>query len=202
MTAPPRPGGGAGQRTGNKKSGGGRKQNKAAGIAPADKPPQSKAPSKHEPQESKRSIDDISWEEVLCAVRRVFADGAVRDRETAIREVARELGFERVGPNIRTDMETALNTASKRYIIETHDGLSRRCTGSIDDYHREFLKKTLLGVMGAVWWERDQAIHAAARSLGFARTGPKIRQAFKSALTGLIRQGQVETGNDGFIRRT
>jgi hypothetical protein len=46
--------------------------------------------------------------------------------------------------------------------------------------------------MGVVWWERKDAIKAAARHLGFRRTGRVIRDAFKSAINGAIRRQLLE----------
>jgi len=46
--------------------------------------------------------------------------------------------------------------------------------------------------MGRKWWERDEAIRHTARSLGYARTGNRIRNAFKSAINGAIRRGLLE----------
>ena len=47
----------------------------------------------------------------------------------------------------------------------------------------------------------DEAVPQAIRRLGFDRTGRKIRQAFKSALTGLLRQGALEYDGDMIRRR-
>ncbi len=53
--------------------------------------------------------------------------------------------------------------------------------------------------MGRKRWERDEAIRVAARRLGFARTGSRIRKAFKSAINGAIRRGLLEY--DGILIR-
>jgi len=54
------------------------------------------------------------------------------------------------------------------------------------------LISALLKGMGRKWWTRDDAIRAAARRLGFHRTGTQIREAFKSAINGAIRRGLLE----------
>jgi hypothetical protein len=55
--------------------------------------------------------------------------------------------------------------------------------------------------MGRKWWERDACVRLTARRLGYARTGSRIRDAFKSAINGAIRRGLLEY--DGTqIRRT
>ena len=63
---------------------------------------------------------------------------------------------------------------------------------SINAFSRDQLKAALLEVMGSEWIERDDAIRAAAERLGFARLGKNIRQAFASAVNGLIRQKHLE----------
>ena len=55
--------------------------------------------------------------------------------------------------------------------------------------------------MGRKWWTRDDAIRAAARRLGFRRTGSHISKAFKSAINGAIRRGSLEYDGQ-LIRRT
>jgi hypothetical protein len=58
------------------------------------------------------------------------------------------------------------------------------------------LKGFLLGAIGTTWWDQEDAIRAAARHLGFRRTGSAIQEAFKSAINGAIRQGLIE--RDGY----
>ena len=57
-----------------------------------------------------------------------------------------------------------------------------------------------LAAIGSGWWDRAEAIREAARYLGFARTGPRIQRAFKSAINGLIRQSKLER-EGGQVRR-
>lgn len=71
---------------------------------------------------------------------------------------------------------------------------------TINDYSREELVTALLRGMGKKWWTRDDAIRAAARRLGFTRTGRQIRDAFKSAINGAIRRGLLEYDGD-IVRR-
>ena len=62
----------------------------------------------------------------------------------------------------------------------------------IDNFSRDQLKEALLAVVGSDWVERDEAIRAAARRLGFDRLGKRTRAAFASAVNGLIRKKQFE----------
>ena len=48
---------------------------------------------------------------------------------------------------------------------------------------------------------RDDAIRAAARRLGFQRTGRQIKDAFKSAINGAIRRGLLEYDGQLIRRR-
>ena len=87
---------------------------------------------------------------------------------------------------------SALIAAAKRGVIQNTRGYLSLLTRNIGDYSRDELIGTLLSVLGAVWWEREEAIRAAARHLGFKRTGSLIQDAFKSAINGAIRRGSVE----------
>ncbi len=62
----------------------------------------------------------------------------------------------------------------------------------ITDFDRDQLIDALLKAMGKKKWTRDDAVRAAARRLGFKRTGSKIKDAFKSAINGAIRRGLIE----------
>ena len=146
------------------------------------------------------SIDEYSRDDIVVAVRRVLSSGSW-DRDEAIRAVAQALGFQRVGHRIREEIEGALLAAAHRGVVETVDGLLYPCWRTIEDYDRDFLKKILLSVMGNTWWDQDDAIRAAAYHLGFARTGHRICDAFKSAINGLIRQGQLERAGSSLRRR-
>ncbi len=97
-------------------------------------------------------------------------------------------------------IDFALIAAAKRGVIQNNRGVLSLLTRNINDYSRDELINTLLSVMGVVWWEREEAIRAAARHLGFKRTGSLIRDAFKSAINGAIRRGLLES-DGGLIRR-
>ncbi|MEA2163774.1 MAG: hypothetical protein QOK37_1901 [Thermoanaerobaculia bacterium] len=146
-------------------------------------------------------IDAYETEEVLAIIREVITTADPMPHEDAIKAIATQLGAERVGARIRDFIDSMLNTASRRLIIETRDGGLVACTKSIDDYHRDFLKTTLKAVITRTWIDESDALRAATRHLGFRRTGPKIEQAFKSAINGLLRQNELERSG-GNLRRT
>ena len=138
------------------------------------------------------NIDDFDRNEIIAAIRAVFEEHAELDRETATREVARKLGFARTSNRVAEGIDSALIAAVKRGVIKNERGwLSLDCR-TISDYPRELLIEMLLAAMGRGWTERDEAIVAAARHLGFRRTGSAIKEAFKSIINGAIRRGLLE----------
>jgi len=107
----------------------------------------------------------------MAAIREVFSSGEQRDEDEAIREVACALGFQRTGPRIRKRIKRSLLTAIERGVIRNGDGVFGIDCRNIGDYSRDQLIAALLGAMGSRWWDREEAIRAAARHLGFRRTG-------------------------------
>jgi hypothetical protein len=148
------------------------------------------------------NIDDTDREDRIAVIREVFSTAehvAGIDRESSIREVAKALGFDRLGPRIRECIEGDLIAATRRGVIYTEEGLLHLDCRSIDKYSREQLKQYLQSVMGTTWWDQEDAIRAAVRYLGFRRTGSAIQEAFRSAINGAIRQGLLE--RDGTMLR-
>lgn len=58
----------------------------------------------------------------------------------------------------------------------------------------------LVAAMGSAWQTRDEAIVAAARHLGFRRTGRNIKAAFKSAINAAVRRKLIERDGPDRIR--
>ncbi|MCE5187490.1 MAG: hypothetical protein LLF76_15320 [Planctomycetaceae bacterium] len=133
-------------------------------------------------------------------IRRVFSDGQHRSRDAAIREVAAELGFKRVSRRTREILDTDIRTAVRRGILENEGGQVVLLTRSMGDYDKEFLKDMFLEAIGRNWIDRYEAMQAAARYLGFTRTGPAIQDLLKSVINGLIRQSRLQT-NGPELRR-
>ncbi|MEK6284514.1 MAG: hypothetical protein AABO57_02095 [Acidobacteriota bacterium] len=166
------------------------------GEAEADtkeKPKKVARPKPEKPTASSPTLDDFDRDALIAAIREVFSQNSELDRDSAIREVAHALGFGRTGSKIAEAIDSALIAAAKRGVIQNNRGYLSLLTRSIGDYSRGEMINTLLSVMGVVWWEREEAIRAAARHLGFKRTGSLIRDAFKSAINGAIRRGLLES---------
>lgn len=142
------------------------------------------------------SINDIDRSDVMAAIRDLLdgPDGGEGiEREEAIRRLANDLGFKRVGSRIKEVLHGDLIAGARRQILETVGGRVRRLTRSIADYDREFLKEQFVASLeGKAWWERDDAIRDFARWLGFRRTGSAIEDTARSLINGLIRTGRLE----------
>jgi hypothetical protein len=136
----------------------------------------------------------------MSAIREVFSAVESLNPDTAITKTARVLGFRRTGARITEELRSALRTAIRRDIITREKGVISIECATIDDYTRNELIDTLLTTISSTWWNREDAIRAAARRLGFRRTGNRITKAFKSAINGAIRRGLLEA-EGGFIRR-
>jgi hypothetical protein len=135
----------------------------------------------------------------MAAIREVFSSGLELDRDAAIKEIAHAAGFKRTGSRITEAIDSALIAAVRRRIVRNQRGLLSIDCRSIGYYPRDLLMSSLLAAIGFAWCEREDAIRAAARHLGFRRTGLSIRNAFKSVINGAIRRGLIET--DGKLIR-
>jgi hypothetical protein len=142
------------------------------------------------------SIDEIERDELILAIREVFAANGELDGEAAVREVARAMGFQRAGSRIRHEIKTALRDARRRGIVMETDAGWRLEGRKIDDFSREQLVEALLRAMPGGWVEREEAMRRAARHLGFRRTGAAIQERFKSVIRGAIMRGLLEYDGD------
>lgn len=148
------------------------------------------------------STKQIDTDDLISSVRQIFANGRVRDRESAIAGLASEFGFERVGSRIRETFDNGLRTAVRRGVLaNTNEGLQLE-SRSVEDHDRTFLKQQFLASLeGRGWREREDAARRFARWLGFRRTGPTISDSVRSLVNGLIREGRLED-EGSLIRRT
>ena len=168
--------------------------NTLSSLMAADREPIAYGTSAPPPSEAAASPRQADREELICLLRTLFKNGASRQREDAIAEVAGHLGYQRIGSRLREDVEGALRTAVRRGVLENAiDGLVLAAK-NITDYHRDFLKEQFLASLeGRAWRDRDEAIRAFARWMGFQRTTPVIDETARSLINGLIRSGRLES---------
>ncbi len=148
-------------------------------------------------------IDDVTRADIMAVIREMFTlpdNGNGLERDDAIREISRALGFERTGPRIKEALGGDLIAAVRRGILLNEKGVLKLDCRTIKDYPRDLLKEYLLTAMGSTWWDQDDAIKTVARHLGFRRTGSVIQEAFKSVINGLLRQDILER-NGNLLRR-
>lgn len=145
---------------------------------------------------------ELDTGDLVCLIRQILGDGTERERNVAIDEMAKALGFQRTGVRIREQLDKAIRTAVRRQILVNEGGSLRIGTRSIEQYERAFLKEQFLASLSSRQWiERDEAIRGFARWMGYRRTGPAINDAVRSLINGLIRDGRLERDGDRVRRR-
>ncbi len=148
-----------------------------------------------------RPTPEADPDDLPCQIRALFSDGVSRDRETAIRQLRKQLGYGRTGHALREMLDNALRTAVRRGILTSDRGELALGLASVNDFDRGFLKEQFLASLGGrVWRDRTDATRGLARWLGFRRTGPVIEDTVRSVVNGLIREGRLEARKDE-IRR-
>lgn len=151
-----------------------------------------------------RGVQEEPDRDELCAeIRQLFSGSQTYERDAAIKSLATALGHQRVGTNIREELDNALRTAVRRGILTNESGelqLHYRTMEQYEAVDRNGLKDQFVASIGRAWIEREEAAIAFARWLGFRRTGPKIEEIAASLINGLIREGRLEK-NQNQIRR-
>ena len=144
-------------------------------------------------------IDETEQNDVLCTIRQMFSEGLELSRELAFKKIAKELGFDRVGSKIEKILDSDIRTAVKRGILENERGTLKILCKTIQGYEREFLKDQFLASIGRPWVEREEAVRAFTRFMGFRRAGEKIQDTVRSLINGLFREDRLES--DGHLIR-
>lgn len=152
-------------------------------------------------------IDDFPREEVLAIIRDIFRAHDALSRDDTLRAIfdsLREEGLStrRLSKPIGQSLESHLAAAVRRDVIYRDRGNYRIDCRSIDEYKRDDLVKYLTAAVGRTWHTRDEAIKAAARHIGFRRTGRNIQAAFKSAINAGIHRNLLDRDGPDYIRRT
>ncbi len=143
-----------------------------------------------------RADEFTDWQ-AMCAIRAVLTRAGTLTRQELVRGTARELGFARTGPRIANTLDDAVRRAVRRGIAVNSGGSLSLVARMVGDYEREFLKKHLLGCVAGPWWSKADVPLRFARSLGFARTGPKIEAAVSNLMQALLRSGVAQRRGRG-----
>lgn len=149
-------------------------------------------------------ISDVPRDDVMAAIRELFADSQPRSTETVVRELCQKFGHRRVSAAAREVLLKDLFTASRRQILYKCNDQYRLFYSQIGDYDQDSLKKQFLAAIakeGRVWHSREGAIRLFARHLGFRRTGSVIEKTARSLITKLLKEGKLEKDGTVWIRR-
>jgi adenine-specific DNA-methyltransferase len=165
-------------------------------TAKSKKEPSSQSNNEHSPVR----IDETEQNDVLCTIRQMFSEGLELSRELAFKKIAKELGYDRVGSKIEEILDSDIRTAVKRGILENERGTLKILCKTIEGYEREFLKDQFLASIGRPWVEREEAVRAFTRFMGFRRAGEKIQDTVRSLINGLLREDRLESDGQ-LIRR-
>ena len=170
----------------------------------AERNPKSKGPRASTAQNDDKPvrIDETEQIDVLCAIRQMFNEGLELTREEAFRKIAKELGYDRVGSKIEEILDSDIRTAVKRGILENERGTLKILCKTIDGYDRDFLKDQFLASIGRPWVEREEAVRAFTRFMGFRRVGEKIQDTVRSLINGLLREDRLESDGDKIRRKS
>jgi hypothetical protein len=144
-------------------------------------------------------VDD---NDVMCCVRDVLNAGPCSADEL-IRQVSYQLGYERASSKIQLVLQDVLRTAARRGILIRHAATVQLVASSITGYEDNHLKAQFLAALSgqsAGFVERQDAVVAFARWMGYARTGPVIKEVSKSLIYRLLRAGKL-VANGTMIRR-
>lgn len=146
-------------------------------------------------------IDAVTDWQAMCAIRAVLARAGSLPRPALTTQVARELGFARVGPRIAKVLDDAIRRAVRRGIAEPHASEISLLAREIDGYAIPHLKTQLLAVLRAraTWAERAEVPRLLARWMGYARTGGVIVKTVESLVRSLVRSKALEA-KEGKVR--
>lgn len=150
------------------------------------------SPGKHAP-------DLVS---TLATIRAAARNRGWIDRDEFLCDLAFELGYQRLGSQIRKQLKNSIRTALRRKILEA-DATNLRIFGAtIDNYSYNYLREVLMSVTRSrTLYDRETLCRSIANHLGFTRLTLDTLRVLKSTLNSAIRRGILErVGQD--VRRT
>lgn len=129
----------------------------------------------------------------MCVIRNILSGGPMSAADL-IRQTAYGLGYKRAASGISTVLEGVLLAAARRGITVRKSGMVQLLAHSMTEYDDERLKDQFLAALsrqssGLI--EREQAIRAFARWMGFSRTGPVIADVGASLIRKLLRTDRL-----------
>ena len=147
-------------------------------------------------------LEDFETEEVMAVFRQVLRPGGERTRLELLREVARGLGFKRLGRNIEDGLRGHLRAAIRREIVgvEGVDTVMQR-SRNLADYDREEIRERLSQMTDASGRDQEEVMRLVAAYYGFRRLTEGARAALRTAINSAIRHGVIERDGARLLRR-
>jgi type I restriction enzyme S subunit len=135
-------------------------------------------------------IGEFSTEEIMAEFRKATRQTGEWDREELLREVAYNLGYQRLGPRIAETLKGHLRAALRRGVLSAVGPNVACLAPTMADYTIEEIIDTFQSVMTkGREYDREEVIESVAHHLGFTRLRDTVRDPIKSALNGAIRRG-------------
>jgi len=157
---------------------------KAVEQAETEKPAPKKKPSRKE--------YIFNTDEVMRLFRTSCRGTGEISEDDMLREVARQLDYQRLTKGIKQELKGHLKTAVRRNIIERNGSILRAATPRFNDYEDDFLRNTLKSVMRKGYeYDRNEVTKAMATYLGFSTVTQSIRTRMKSIYNSGIRRGMI-----------
>ena len=147
--------------------------------------------------------DDLDKSDLMALFRDLLNRHGPTERQAVIRLAATELGYQRLSEGVSSTLDKALVTAVRRGVLINNSGALSVFQSNVAGYDMDFLKTQFLAAVsehGRVWMEREDAIRAFSRWLGFRRTGKVIDDTARKLISRLLRGGQLESSGNA-IRR-
>jgi len=161
----------------------------------------SKAVTLYEDSEESIPIEEYETDEIMAAFRQVGRSLGITDRDTLLKEVSVDLGYQRLGPKILEILTGHLRSAIRRKIIGAKGQEVWLETPTMAKYYRKEIVQTLCSVMKTgKEYEREDVMYAVANHLGFRKLPEPVRKPIKSAINSAIRQGIVESNGSSIWR--
>jgi len=170
----------------------GRLQARANAVEPAPRLEVTPAQAVAAPVPALTALADYSTNELMAEFRAALWGAGQLTETDLLREVARRLGYQRLGKNVHAELKSHLRAAIRRRIVE-RDGEYVVCPTSIfRNYDTEFLRARLKSVMAlGREYTRDDVIHNLAEYLGYRNVTAAMRDHMKSVFNSAIRHGEL-----------
>lgn len=141
------------------------------------------------------------YDSALAAIRSVARNRGWIDRDVFLRDLAFQLGHQRLGSQIRNRLKNSVRTALRRKILESDGTNLRLFATNVDDYSYDYLRAVLMSVTRpCTVYNRETLYRSIVDHLGFRRLTQDTLRVLKSILNSAIRRGMVERVGDQ-IRR-